>query len=277
MQNKLSRSVVVIPLYKNSMTHSEKFAFQNTLSILADHDICIICPPKISNFIADIQLKYHQKFDVEYFPNKYFSGISGYNKLLMTACFYKRFIKYEYMLIVQTDAIVFSDSLDDFCNSGFSYIGAPWLKDSSKLKLELSFVGVGNGGFSLRKIPDFIAVLSRIKYLSYPDTSYLDNIYGKKGLRKFIKRFIFSFTHAPFQPILNEDIFWGMLVPENFKFFTVPTPEEAIPFAFEVAPEYLYELNGKNLPFGCHAWEKYNKEFWLNFIHAKYFSPSSKT
>lgn len=267
IQNKLRRSVVVIPLYKNSMTDSEKFSFENTLSILAEHDICIICPPKICNYITYIQLKYHQKFYVQYFPNKYFSGISGYNKLLMSACFYKRFIKYEYMLIVQTDAIVFSDSLVKFCNYGYSYIGAPWFKGLSKPKLPLSFVGVGNGGFSLRKISDFIAVLSRIKYLAYTDASYLDNIYGKMGLVKFIKRFMFSFTHAPFQPILNEDIFWGMLIPENFKFFTVPTPEEAIPFGFEVAPEYLYKLNGEKLPFGCHAWEKYNKEFWLNFIH----------
>jgi hypothetical protein len=33
----------------------------------------------------------------------------------------------------------------------------------------------------------------------------------------------------------------------------------------------LYELNGHELPFGCHAWERYDRAFWeeqLPFLRA---------
>ena len=51
-------------------------------------------------------------------------------------------------------------------------------------------------------------------------------------------------------------------MPRVCSFFTVPTPEEACDFAFEREPRFLYELNGRKLPFGCHGWEKYDPEFW---------------
>ncbi len=53
---------------------------------------------------------------------------------------------------------------------------------------------------------------------------------------------------------------------ENMKLY-VPSPVEACAFAFERSPRYLYEKNANILPFGCHAWEKYDKAFWLNHIH----------
>jgi 23S rRNA G2445 N2-methylase RlmL len=53
-----------------------------------------------------------------------------------------------------------------------------------------------------------------------------------------------------------------MLVSNVFPNFRVPNAIEAALFSFEVAPEHLFELVGNKLPFGCHAWEKYNKSFW---------------
>jgi len=44
--------------------------------------------------------------------------------------------------------------------------------------------------------------------------------------------------------------------------FTIPLASEAVAFAFEAHPEYLFELNQQQLPFGCHAWQRYNPEFW---------------
>ena len=37
---------------------------------------------------------------------------------------------------------------------------------------------------------------------------------------------------------------------------------QAIKFSFEVMPSYLYKLNNNVLPFGCHAFEKYESDFW---------------
>lgn len=50
------------------------------------------------------------------------------------------------------------------------------------------------------------------------------------------------------------------------KDFNPAPPEVAMKFSFEVHPEVLYELNDKQLPFGCHAYLKYNPEFWKKFI-----------
>ena len=73
-----------------------------------------------------------------------------------------------------------------------------------------------------------------------------------------------SFVYKNFQINIdvNEDLFWSLFVGPRCAFFTVPKAAEAIAFAFEAHPEYLFELNQQQLPFGCHAWQRYNPEFW---------------
>ena len=103
-----SRAAVLIPLYKQSMTASEDFSFKNTLSVLSKHDIYVICPKQLSGYISALKKKKQLDFEIEFFPDRFFSGISGYNNLLMSVDFYRRFDCYEYMLIVQTDVLVFA-------------------------------------------------------------------------------------------------------------------------------------------------------------------------
>ena len=38
-------------------------------------------------------------------------------------------------------------------------------------------------------------------------------------------------------------------------------------FAFEANPRHCYEINKKKLPFGVHAWEKWDKKFWIDIIN----------
>lgn len=46
----------------------------------------------------------------------------------------------------------------------------------------------------------------------------------------------------------------------------MPSCEEAADFSFEANPSYLFSIIGK-LPFGCHAFEKYEyEEFWKKYI-----------
>lgn len=259
-EGRASRVAVLVPLYKESITTSEEFSFRNTLKVLSKHDIHVICPARLSGFLSSLKAKLCVNFKTRYFADRYFSGVAGYNSLLKSRAFYKSFDCYEYLLIVQTDALVISDQLDEWCNRNYSYIGAPWFKGFDCPVRPLSFLGVGNGGFSLRKVQDFIRVLS------YP--RYIPNVMaGEASFARFVKhRFIFSYSFKPFQPLVNEDAFWGLLAPRGCNFFTVPAPEAAISFAFEAEPEYLYELNRNQLPFGCHAWEKYNLQFWRKVL-----------
>ena len=64
----------------------------------------------------------------------------------------------------------------------------------------------------------------------------------------------------------NEDIFWSQSVPSLIPNFRIPDVPTALKFAFEFELRTSYEMNQKELPFGCHAWERYDIDFWRPFI-----------
>lgn len=250
--------VIIIPVYKK-FELLEKFeakSFDNIVTTLKNWPIALVAPrgldgqPYISRagFLGKELL-------VERFEERFFEGIAGYNQLVLNAAFYERFGNYDYLLIAQTDSWIFSDDLSKWCAKGYDYVGAPWVNDSNlkkvinnrhkwvfqlsmQLQKALGFKKdwmVGNGGLSLRKIDSSIQVLSKFK----------------KHLTKF---------HA------NEDLFFCVFIPLIYPFFRIPDSSEAMAFSFEMNPELFYELNGRRLPFGCHAWQKYNYDFWKKWI-----------
>ena len=88
--------------------------------------------------------------------------------LWMSKQFYFRFLpNYKYMLIYQLDAWVFTDNLQEWCDKGYDYIGAPFLSIVKKNSPRVIFKGVGNGGLSLRRIQYCIDVLSLPRYLPF--------------------------------------------------------------------------------------------------------------
>lgn len=48
--------------------------------------------------------------------------------------------------------------------------------------------------------------------------------------------------------------------------FKIAPLEVALRFAFECVPRYCFEKNNFTLPFGCHAWAKYDREFWEPYL-----------
>jgi hypothetical protein len=84
---------------------------------------CLVQPEGLEN-------DYHKKYSnisVESFPKRYFENIEGYNELLLSASFYERFLDTKYILIYQLDAFFFKDELQEWCDRGYDYIGAPWI------------------------------------------------------------------------------------------------------------------------------------------------------
>lgn len=80
-----------------------------------------------------------------------------YNKLLTQPEFYETF-QSEYVLIFQTDSMLFPQSLFDISYFfGYDYVGAPWKWAHRK-------DGGGNGGLSLRKVQSFIDILGKHEY-----------------------------------------------------------------------------------------------------------------
>jgi hypothetical protein len=140
-------------------------------------------------------------------------------------------------------------------------------------------MGVGNGGFSLRKVKSALKVLSshrRIVPLKeiWKKQQQIDyNIKGRLGSFIYIfKAFTFqkNNTHYLFNDFaFNEDLFWSRSASSIFSWYKVPSIKVAMRYAFEQNPSYLYQRNNHKLPFGCHAWEKYEPEFWEKHIVLK--------
>lgn len=79
---------------------------------------------------------------------------ASYNDLLLTKEFWNLFDS-EHLLIHQQDSIIFREGVSEFLK--YDYIGAPWLNNQDDNAL-----GVGNGGFSLRKKSKLIKCLDTI-------------------------------------------------------------------------------------------------------------------
>lgn len=238
--------VIVIPVYKKEISDNEKKSLDQCVRIFENRNICLIAPESLDlkNYRS-----HSDKVSVSRFEDQYFKNIKGYNRLMLSPLLYERFSAYDYMLVCQLDAYVFKDELEYWCNKRYDYIGSPiisnsfvtsWLKHLKRrnLMLKLGIIRndcVGNGGFSLRKISSFL--------------------FNSKLFRKETEAWD-----------LNEDLFWSFRLPVINPLFRIPPMKVAVGFSFEDEPALCYKMNNRQLPFGCHAWEKYDPEFWKKFI-----------
>lgn len=263
--------LIVVPVYRFPLFEFEEASLRQLMAVLGGRTIELIAPRSLE--IAHPELS---KLPVRRFDDRFFSGIPGYNELMLSREFYQAFEQYDYMLIYQLDCLVFRDELDAWCGKGFSYVGAPWFRDfASDAKAGLWMAG--NGGLSLRHVPSFLAVYESRK-LFYPASERAGQMEWFRG--KPVLRSVLAAAKTPLHALgwrndirfalkyckANEDVFWAMHAPRFVEEFRVPSAQEALPFAFECAPAFCYEQNGRRLPFGCHAWQKHDPEFWRPFL-----------
>lgn len=261
----MEQACVIIPIYKTTLSLNEEKALIQGLDTFKKHPLIVIAPEGLT--ICQ-KLKDYKCIR---FNKNYFKGINGYNRLMLSSFFYEQFSNYEYMLIYQLDAWVFKDELDYWCKKEYDYIGAPWAYKNEFGKIELR---TGNGGFSLRKVSSHKNIFQKWKIID--SRKGIINDFWNQGKLAFImkmhtwiprvagiknnsKYFIKHFEE-------NEDYFWALYAPQIDSNFKVAPPKEAMKFGFELEPRYLYNLNQKKLPFGCHAWEKHEPNFWKNHI-----------
>lgn len=153
-----SKHCVVIPIHTLQLKYDAQASIINTCNVLHSYDVYIVCPKSLDTSSLDKNIRIKQ------FDDKWFRSYGAYNRLCLQRMFYEAFLDYEYMLIVQTDAWVFKDELQFWCDHKYDYIGAPWCHYCSDIMkchyIEKPTNGpiIGNGGFSLRKISKFIEV-----------------------------------------------------------------------------------------------------------------------
>lgn len=262
--------VVVIPVYKTDLTDHERIALTQCVNILGHYPLVLAAPHSLD--VSEYR-KVCPTLQEKRFSDSYFADIQGYNRLMLSAEFYEAFTPHEYMLIHQLDAFVFSDELETWCQQGYDYVGAPWLRDrdftdwrdkawfsikqrvATWLDLKkadgvtpreiVSLNGVGNGGLSLRRIPALLRALNT-------NQRKLD-LYRNANRHEF-----------------NEDVFWGVEVNRHWPVLRIPSYRRALHFAIEFFPAWaVTHYNNGKLPFGCHAWDIHGLDFWRP-IFARY-------
>ncbi|MBQ9487968.1 MAG: hypothetical protein IJU91_09255 [Selenomonadaceae bacterium] len=222
-------AAVVIPIYKERLNELEKISLAQVQKILGKYQVIFVAPEglKCNYLMAGCRLYY--------FPPQFFQSVGTYNILMKHPLFYKAFFAYEYILIYQLDAFVFSDMLEYFCSLGYDYIGAAWYPlrkvDFNGKQYK---IGGGNGSFSLRNVTKFYnLILNHTNIFSPKSSAPEDNLFA----------------------------LCGILYPDEFKVAPLKT---AYKFSVEVLPRRFVNKNGGALPFGCHDWYKADANFYVD-------------
>ena len=224
---------IIIPVYKEKLNDFEKISLAQIKKVLGHYPIIFVAPE--GKFFPYFQVGTR----VEHFPQQFFQSTLTYNILMMSGIFYEAFLEYDYILIYQLDAFVFSDKLEYFCSLGYDNIGAPWPRWwAKKIPYGKNFIipRVGNGGFCLRNVKACYKLLME-------HSNWVENLRD-----------------------LPEDVFWaycGMRSDSNFR--TAPI-NIGYKFAAEFNPVRVTKKNGGELPFGCHAFHNFSADFYIKVL-----------
>ena len=262
---------MVTPIYKPSLDPDEALALAHNLKTLAQSPWILIHPPSNRSLIEGIirQNPTISITSIELDANNFVS-IASYNKMLLSSFFYRQFEAYTHILIAQLDTLIFADYLSDWVALGYAYMGSPWYLGIDNPKQPLQWLGGGNGGLSLRHVQASIEVLARPRWLYRAIRRYEHQSLPGEWLRaelRALRQLLERSNGTSNTPRMYEDLFWSFIAPKLSPAFNVAPPEIAIDFAWELNPREHYQKTRK-LPFGCHAWQRYDRDFWLEVLES---------
>lgn len=264
-------AAVVVPAYSATLSETDSIALRQCCAVLGRHPIVLAAPDglDLEGIVSECGRAGVTPL-VERFPAACFTSRASYNALLLSSAFFERFLRFEYILLHQLDAFVFSDQLERFCALGYDYIGAPWAHYDDGRR------AVGNGGFSLRRVRAALDVLC----LHAPRVPLALQLMWRRArpLRRVsrmlwehgvIDRLVGSGEYLPpaFFDLLciSEDTYWGQNC-DKLPFYATAPYGVALSFAFEIDPPTAYQRNARALPFGCHGWPQRDRQFWRPHI-----------
>lgn len=284
---------VVIPVYRSDLSGDEQRSLEQCLKVLGSHPIRLIGPESFDfrAFVESYRLP--ESVKMERFDDGHFRGIRDYNRLMLEPHFYKRFEKFERILIHQLDSWVFRDELLNWCRKGFDYIGGLWFEGFQGEFYSDRLLLPGNGGLSLRRVEAMRMILEKRPRLRDADWLTDRFLNPKFSFRARLRqRILFPLRLLGWRNRIgdeqwvgriNEDIFFAKVAPRRVRRFEVPSVEKAFLFSWDQRPEELFKRFG-SLPFGCHGWSRDdgvyrgNRRFWAEILQksANRFSEESK-
>ena len=149
---------VAMITHKQSLSGEEERSFKRCIDICSpNRDVYVVIPDNVSQ---DYYRNLPDALKIKTVGHEWLSSYRNYNLFLCSDALYSMFTDYDYVLIYQTDCWIYEDRLDEFVALGYDYYGAPWphMKD-----------GVGNGGFSLRRVSKMREMVAK-----YPPVSDLN-------------------------------------------------------------------------------------------------------
>lgn len=264
--NDSKRAVILITVHQPTFTPLEEISLRQCFKVLGHHPIRLVCPQGMD---TSAYRAVAPEMEIDPIPAFWQSSYANFTKMKIEPFLYRRYQAYDYVLFYELDAFVFRDELVAWCDKELDYIGAPWFEGMVAAQDEAPVHGVGNGGFSLRKVSSMLrARLSKRLWL---------RLLISEARRKPLQALRRLFTDLPsiatgrdttIHYERGEDSFWGLVVSRHLPWFKVASFDEARRFSFETLPRRLYKLNDQHLPFGCHAWARYDIEFFRPHIEA---------
>lgn len=226
--NITNNNIQIVYIEFRQFPHLE-FIIRNNILRLPSFQHTIICGNHnfqlIQNFNLPIQI-----------IKKNINNISKpeYSLLLANPSFWKQF-QAPYILICQSDSIIFNSNIEDFI--GYDFIGAPWIKPTKKNQLFQ-----GNGGFSLRNKQTMIDISTKYPITKIPQSwkplQFMDH------------------THKNICP---EDVYFNQYIIRNNN-SKIPDFHTSTLFSIE-------NIKSNELVFGGHNFFKHN---WTDFFSFDY-------
>jgi hypothetical protein len=278
----MNKVIILIISHKPELNYYEQISLKQCFKLLGNYPIKLICPEGLDISFYKTILP-DPKFD--FIDPSWQSTYENFNRLKIEPFLYERYSKYKFILFYEPDAFIFQDRLHYWCDLGYDFIGAPWFDGFSEADENSTIIGIGNGGFSLRNTENALRTLKQLKQLELLDYSsdsvqivnFLKILFLWSKTRNQVAEYVKSFKG-------NEDLFWTVKSGEQIKKirnrnslsriyqkyfineFNIAPIYKGIEFSFEQHPRRLFELNNYRLPFGCHAWWRYDLDFWKPHI-----------
>lgn len=275
----MKRVAIVVPLSNRStFTADELISLRHLEHHLGRHDRYFVAPESLEVS--------RPGFGVRRFPGRFFGSVNAHTRLVMSERFYEAFTDYEYILIYHLDALCFSDELIEWCDRGYDLIGAPFFQivtpagsngdgtPQDHVYGEISG-SAGNGGFALRRVQACLNVLRSHVPAEDPKEIWRRVTEGRSLPYRLAMlpvrwvKHLKAFNSAKWECTRHwvvEDLFFAHRAAHFAPGFRVAPVPEALRFAFEVKPRRCFELTGGRLPFGCHAWQRYDRSFWEPYL-----------
>ena len=266
--NATKRVCVATPLGsqpKLEYTRDEEISLAHLHHHLGEFDKYMIAPRGVKS--------YHPGFEAREFDTKYFGSVAAHCAFQMSEDFFEGFSDYDYIFMYHLDCLVFSNQLEYWCDQGWDYIGAPWMPGPDAPWLNKP--RVGNGGFALFNVQNCLKVLRSNRYNFDPMTRFKQTwreTPTMKGRLAKMPKLALRWFH-PFNGVkqrikvwldceLGSDFFWADDAVRFDPQFRVADVDSGVRFAFETEPRTCFKMTGGQMPFGCHAWARYDRAFW---------------